>query len=191
MMPLLIPLRFTCLLFSLAAALAVPTGAMAATEVDTARSSVSIVFRQMAAPVEARFRKFSARVDYDSARPEAAKASVEIDTASLDLGDAEYNTVVGQKEWLDVARFPRASFVSGATLASSAGSLTVSGKLTIKGRTVDLAVPVSVRDESGARVFEGRIPIRRLAFNVGEGEWQDTSVVQDEVIVSFRLVVSR
>lgn len=191
MMPLLIPLRFICRFFSVALALAAPTGAMAASEVDMARSSLSIVFRQMATPVEARFRRFSARVDYDSARPDAAKASVDIDTASLDLGDAEYNTVVGQKEWLDVARFPRASFVSGTTLASSAGSLTVSGKLTIKGRTMDLAVPVSIRDEGGVRVFEGRIPIRRLAFNVGEGEWRDTSVVKDEVVIVFRLVVSK
>jgi polyisoprenoid-binding protein YceI len=38
-------------------------------------------------------------------------------------------------------------------------------------------------------VFEGTLPIRRLAFGIGEGEWRDPSVVADEVIVRFRLVV--
>ena len=39
---------------------------------DPAQSSVSATFRQMNVPVEARFNKFSAQVDYDAKRREAA-----------------------------------------------------------------------------------------------------------------------
>jgi polyisoprenoid-binding protein YceI len=46
-----------------------------------------------------------------------------------------------------------------------------------------------VRSEAGATVFEGSVPIRRLAFAIGEGEWKDTALLADEVIVKFRLVV--
>jgi polyisoprenoid-binding protein YceI len=32
------------------------------------------------------------------------------------------------------------------------------------------------------------VPIKRLAFGIGDGEWKDTSVVADEVIIKFRIV---
>jgi polyisoprenoid-binding protein YceI len=59
----------------------------------------------------------------------------------------------------------------------------------LKGRVLDLVANVVRRSESGVQVFEGQLPIRRLAFGIGEGEWRDPSVVADEVVVRFRLVV--
>ena len=166
------------------------TGVKAA-EVDMAHSRVSIVFRAMTAPIEAQFKRFSATIEYDAANSQAAKASVVIDTKSLDLGDTEYNKVVAQKEWLDTARYPSANFNLVSIKTSSGNTLLVIGKLTIKGKTADLSIPVMVKAENGANVFEGRIPIRRLAFNLGEGEWKDTGVVADEVVIAFRLVLTK
>jgi polyisoprenoid-binding protein YceI len=31
------------------------------------------------------------------------------------------------------------------------------------------------------------LPIKRLAFGIGEGEWKDTSIVADEVVIKFRV----
>jgi polyisoprenoid-binding protein YceI len=59
----------------------------------------------------------------------------------------------------------------------------------MKGRVLELVANVARRSEAGFLVFEGQVPIRRLAFGIGEGEWRDPSVVADEVIVRFRLVV--
>src|SRR6266571_7202285 len=75
---------------------------------DAAKSTVSAVFKQMNVPVEAPFKKFSAQIDYDAAKPDAAKANVEIDTASLDVGEAEMNKEVAKKEWFNSAQFPKA-----------------------------------------------------------------------------------
>ena len=55
---------------------------------DGAKSSVGAVFKQMNVPVEAKFKKFTAQIDYDAAKPELSKASVDIDIPSFDLGDA-------------------------------------------------------------------------------------------------------
>ncbi|TFW09797.1 polyisoprenoid-binding protein, partial [Oxalobacteraceae bacterium OM1] len=30
-----------------------------------------------------------------------------------------------------------------------------------------------------------------LAFNIGEGEWKDTSMVADEVLIKFRVVTTQ
>lgn len=154
---------------------------------DPAKSSVSATFKQMNVPVEAKFKKFNARIDYDAAKPELSKAVVDIDTASLDLGDPDYNKEVAKKEWFNVAQFPKASFVSSSIKPAGAGKLTVNGKLSIKGKVTDVTFPMAVKQEAGKQVFEGSLPIKRLTYNIGEGEWKDTGMVADEVLIKFRV----
>ncbi|MET3131034.1 polyisoprenoid-binding protein YceI [Oxalobacteraceae bacterium GrIS 1.11] len=157
---------------------------------DTAKSSVSAVFKQMNVPVEAKFKKFNIVIDYNPATPDAAKASVDIDTASLDIGEAEMNQEVAKKEWFNSAQFPKATFVSSAIKAAGAGKLNVTGKLSIKGKSSDVSFPLSVKTEGGKQVFEGALPIKRLAYNIGEGEWKDTGMVADEVTIKFRVTAA-
>ena len=158
---------------------------------DPAKSRVSAVFKQMNVPVEAPFKKFAAAIDYDAAKPELAKASVEIDTASLDVGDADMNKEVAKKEWFNSVQFPKASFVSSGIKLSAPGILRVSGKLSIKGKVSEVSFPLTVKNEAGKYVFEGALPIKRLAWNIGEGEWKDTSMVADEVAIKFRVVAAQ
>lgn len=173
-----------------ALALALPSIA-AVLKTDPTKSAVSAVFKQMSVPVEATFRKFDAHIDFNPAKPETSKAIVEIDIASFDLGDPAYNKEVLKKEWFDSARFPKASFVSSAMTPGANGAFNVAGKLTIKGRTVDVSFPLNVRKDGARQVFEGALPIKRLAFNIGEGEWKDTSMVADEVVIKFRVVTTQ
>lgn len=158
---------------------------------DAAHSSVAAVFKQMNVPVEAKFKKFSAQVDYDAAKPENGKATVDIDTASLDLGDAEMNKEVAKKDWFNAAQYPKATFTSSSIKPNGAGKLTVAGKLAIKGKTLDVSFPLTVKAEGGKQVFEGTLPIKRLAFNIGEGEWKDTSMVADDVVIKFRVTAAQ
>jgi polyisoprenoid-binding protein YceI len=154
---------------------------------NAAKSSVGVSFKQMGVSVDAAFKKFSAQVDYDPAKPEKSRAKLEIDIPSFDLGDPDYNSEVLKKEWFNASQFAKASFVSSAIRASAPGKLEVTGKLSIKGKTLELTVPLLVRKDGAATVFEGSLPIRRLAFGIGDGEWKDTSIVADEVIIKFHL----
>ncbi len=176
--------RTASLLLALVATLAVATPL----KIDPAKTSVGATFRQMGVPVDAKFNRFVAQVEYDAAKPEAAKASVEIDVASFDLGDPDYNSEVRKKEWFNAAQFPKATFTATKIRAAGAGKLEVSGKLTLKGKTADVSFPMTVKKEGSAQVFEGSLPIRRLAFGIGEGEWEDTSIVADEVVSKFRVL---
>jgi len=173
-----------------AAMLLFVAGAASAQAIDPARSSVSATFKQMGVPVEGKFKKVGGQVAYDPANPAAAQAKVDVDITSFDLGDPQYNREVQQKDWFDAARFPGASFVSTGVRVIGAGRLEASGKLAIKGRSASVSMPLSLRSDAGATVFEGSLPIRRLAFGIGEGEWKDTALLADEVIVKFRLVVA-
>ncbi|WP_420476775.1 YceI family protein [Noviherbaspirillum sp. ST9] len=174
----------------LALAVALPVLA-AQLKSDPAKSSVSAVFKQMNVPVEGKFKRFNAQIDYNSAKPETSKAAMEIDVASFDLGDAEFNKEAQKKDWFNGPQFPKATFVSSALKPAAGGKLDVSGKLTIKGKTSDVAFPLTVKQEGATQVFEGALPIKRLAFNIGEGEWKDTSMVADEVVIKFRVVATQ
>ncbi len=165
--------------------------AYAALKVDTAKSSVSAVSKQMGVPVEGKFKKFTAQIDYNAAKPEASKANVDIDITSFDLGSTEFNSEVMKKDWFNASQHPKASFVSTSIKPAAGGKLDVAGKLTIKGKTADVAFPLTVKKEGATQVFEGAVPIKRLTYNIGEGEWKDTSMVADEVVIKFRVVTAQ
>ena len=157
---------------------------------DNSKSTVHVVFKQMEVPVQARFKKFQAQIDYNASKPELSTAKVEIDVNSIDLPAPEYNQEVLKKEWFNAAQFAKASFISTSMKNLGAGKLEVSGNLTIKGKTLAVRFPLQVKTEAKGLSFEGNLPIKRLQFNIGEGEWKDTSMVADEVIIKFKVVTT-
>jgi polyisoprenoid-binding protein YceI len=169
--------------------LALPASAVPL-KTDTAKSSVTIVFKQLSVPVEARFKKFNAQIDFDSAKPETAKASVDIDIAGFDLGDPEYNQEVMKKDWFNAPQFPKATFTATSIKAAGPGKFDVSGKLTIKGKSGDVNFPLTTKKDGATQVFDGALPIKRLTYNIGEGDWKDTSTVADEVVIKFHIVTT-
>jgi polyisoprenoid-binding protein YceI len=162
--------------------------ASAAGAIDPAKSSVSVTFTQLGVPVQAHFRKFNADIAFDPAAPAAASARVSVDIASFDLGDPEYNSELGKKEWFDTSRFPQATFVADSIKVVSAGKLEATGKLAIKGKSETVTVPVSVEQQGAAQVFTGSLSIQRRHFDIGEGEWRDTDVLADPVLIKFKMV---
>lgn len=175
------------LLAALTLAITIPVFA-AALKVDNDKSSVSIVFKQMNVPVNAKFTKYIANIDYNAAKPETSKAAVTIDLTSFDLGDEQYNKEVLKPEWFNTAKYPKATFSSTGMKAAANGDLVVTGNLSIKGKTVVTTFPLTIKKEGSNLIFEGSIPIKRLAFKIGEGDWEDTDMVANEVMIKFKVV---
>ena len=154
------------------------------------KSRLTCVSRQENVPVEAQFRKFTAQIAFDPARPEAGKAQIEIDLDSFDIGFAEYNEDAKGKNWFDVRNFPRATFVSTTMRTLGGGRFEARGPLTIKGKTNEIVAPFTYKEDAGTGVFDGAFAIRRLQYNIGEGVWKDTDTVANEVQIKFRIVVA-
>ena len=106
------------------------------------KSTIAFVSKQMGVPVEGAFRKFTAQIAIDPARPEAGRARIDIELASIDAGSEEANDEVKGKSWFNVREFPKASFVSSSVKALGGGRFEASGKMTIKGKTLDAARPL-------------------------------------------------
>jgi polyisoprenoid-binding protein YceI len=176
------------LLVFAAAATAAPAFAQRITAIDAAKSEIKFVSTQMNVPVEGRFRKFNAKLDFDPAKPAASKAEIEVDLNSVDTGSDEADTEVKTKGWFNIALFPTAKFVSSAVKPMGSSRYEVTGKLTIKGKSLDVVAPVTVKQEGSNTVFEGGFTLLRLQYGIGEGMWSDTETVANEVKVRFRLV---
>jgi polyisoprenoid-binding protein YceI len=165
----------------------VAVSALAAdTGIDVAKSNIIATFKQEGVSVDAPFKKFSGRIVYDQANLAATSASLDVDTASLDIGDESYNAEVRKKEWFDSATYPRASFRSTAIKAVSEGRFDATGNLTIKGRVLVVTVPITVKKSGVATTFDGSLSISRNSFGIGGPSWNE--LLDDKVTVRFHLV---
>jgi len=188
-------MRPTLLLYAalLSAALltpAAPARADAKTALLADKSELVFGFKQMGVPVEGRFRKFEAQLDFDAKKPETGKIAFTVDLGSVSLGDPSFDKELAGTPWFDTRRNGKASFVSSGIKPAGVGKFDVAGKLTIKGSSRDVVVPITLAQAAGVGTATGSVTIKRLDFKIGEGEWADTSVVANDVVVKFKLSFS-
>ena len=160
------------------------------TQVLTDKSSLAFTSKQMGVPVDGLFRKFSAQLAFDPAKPATASTVLEIDLASIDAGSKDANEEVVGKQWFNVKAFPTARFVSTAVKAVGGGRYEVSGKITIKGQTHDVVAPFTFRQDGANGVFDGGFVLKRMDFGIGEGPWSDVSAVANEIQIKFHVVAT-
>ena len=178
---------------ALALALAALTPAALAieyTEVQPAKSTVNFVYKQMGVAVDGSFKRFSSQLSFDPAKPTAARASFDVELASVDTGAPEGDEEVAGKQWFNTRAFPTARFVSGNIKALGGNRYEVAGQLSIKGRTQPVVVPATFTPQGNSGIFEGSFTIRRADFSIGEGAWAKFDTVANDVQIKFRITAS-
>ena len=179
------------ILFMLTAALAAPLAhAVEYRTVLPKQSRIGFEFRQMNVPIQGGFKRFTSQIQFDPARPEAARAQIEIDLASIDAGSPEADDESAGKLWFNRSAYPKAVFVSSQVRALGANRYELRGTLTLKGRSREMAVPVIYTPGKTAATFDGSFILRRLDFGIGEGMWADVATVANEVRVTFRIAAT-
>lgn len=154
------------------------------------KSAVSFVYKQMGVPVEGGFSRFRGELSFNPARPEAARAVIEIELASVDTGFAEGNEEVQGRLWFDTRNHPLARFVSTSVRPLGGNRFEVAGKMSIKGRTLEVKTPAVFSQTGSSGVFEGAFVLKRADFGIGEGMWADFGTVANEVQIRFRMTAS-
>jgi len=154
------------------------------------KSSISFGYKQMSVPLDGKFKKFTALVDFDQTRPERAFAKFDIEVASIDTGSSEGDDEVVGKVWFNAKAFPKASFVSTGIKSLGANRFEVQGKLTIKGKTLPVTAPFTFKADGTNAVFDGAFNIKRLDYAIGEGEWADEATIANQIQIKFHLIVA-
>jgi len=154
------------------------------------KSTLVFQSKQMGVAVQGGFPKFTAQVTFDPAKPEAAKVNLSIDTAAIDAGSKDANDEVVGKQWFNVKMFPTATFVSSGVKALGGGKFEVSGPLTIKGKTLPVKAPFTMKVDGTNAAFDGSFTIKRTDYAIGEGPWADLDTVANEVLIHFHVVAA-
>lgn len=152
-------------------------------------SQISFTMQQMHVPVQGQFNKFSGDISLDPANAASGHANLTIQIASIQLPTAEAAAQTQKPVWFDVARFPTAHFCTTSIKPLGGDRFQFSGKLTIKGITREVSAPFTASRQGKITLIDGTLPVSRLAFKIGDGEWRDTDTVADTVQIRFRITV--
>lgn len=119
-----------------------------------------------------RFNTFNGEFTYDEDEPNASTVSVEIDTASIDSNHAERDKHLRGTDFLNVKKYPKATFKSTSYKETVPGKATLVGDLTLHGVTKPVTIDVkkigSGPDPWGGyrRGFEGTTKIKLKDFGI-------------------------
>ncbi len=177
----------------LAASISVASSAGAQQKLMPAQSEISFTSRQMGVPVSGSFKKFDAQIVFDPKKPELSKVSFTVDLLSTDIGNPETETELKKPGWFNSFKMPTASFTSTSVKALGAlsnGKFEFAGKLVIKGISQNIVVPVTLIQAKDNTWVVGSFNLKRLDFKIGDGDWNDVSIVANEVTVNLKLVVT-
>src|SRR6185437_3440850 len=140
-----------------------------------AQSSLTYAFSQAGAENQGRFMAFTVSFD-----PAAGRLDVAVDMRSFDTGDQQRNGVLGGKDFFDAAQYPQSRFTATRIEKTAAGYAAM-GSLTLRGVTRNVTIPFAWRTAmvQGHSVgyLSGQTTLQRLAFGVGQGQWQSTEWV--------------
>lgn len=119
-----------------------------------------------------RFNEFDGKFSYDEDAPEKASINVTINTASVDSNHAERDKHLRDTDFLDVEKYPEATFVSTAYKPNGDGTGVLEGDFTLHGVTKPITIEV---EEIGAgsdpwggyrRGFQGKTSFALADFGI-------------------------
>lgn len=135
------------------------------------------------------FGKFMPVIRFDPARLEDSRFDVAIDLGSADTQNSDRDEVLLGPEFFASATLPDSRYVATRFRSLGGNRYVADGTLTLHGITQP--VPLTFTWTPGAKpVLEGEARVSRLAFKVGTGDWSDTALLPDMVMVKTRLVLA-
>ncbi|MBL8299744.1 MAG: YceI family protein [Rhodanobacteraceae bacterium] len=135
-----------------------------------------------------KFARFKAEISLDKAALADARLEVEIDVTSAATGNADYDAELKGSAFFDFAKFPKARFVSTAVRESGA-ALVADGTLTIRDKSKPIQLKLDFKPTGDTASLDVQATLKRLDFDVGTGDWADTSLIAADVTVSSHLVL--
>jgi polyisoprenoid-binding protein YceI len=114
-----------------------------------------------------------------------------IDVASAATGNGDRDAEIPDQDWFWTSHFPRATFVARNFQAAGPGRYVAAGTLTIRGVAKPLSLPFALVINGASAHMTGAVPLNRLAFGVGQGEWAATDSVPAGVTVNVDLTAHR
>ena len=155
------------------------------------KSSITFRPKQMGTEFKGTFDVFSAVIAFDPDNLAESKASIHIQLGTAHTGAPDRDGNLKGKEWLDVARFPEAKFETKSIQKAGANTYKAEGTLTIRNISLPVTLPFTLVITSGEggkiATMDGTVILDRSKFQIGTGQWADTSIIANEVPVDIHV----
>lgn len=150
-------------------------------------SKIEFIGSQVAGNHNGSFQKFSGEIDY-TGNPETSRVSVDIDAASLNADDPKLTEHLKTPDFFDVAKYPKATFVSTAIRAGGdkGASHTVTGNLTMHGVTRSVSFPAAIAATVDAVNVDANFTINRKDFNLNYAG-PANNLIRDDVVLTLNI----
>ncbi|VAV97061.1 hypothetical protein MNBD_ALPHA02-329 [hydrothermal vent metagenome] len=161
-------------------------------QVEGAESSIKFSVAIEGSLTEGEFPEFEAKILFDKEKLDQAKVEI---TIGLNYIEAIYGDVAAnlkKKDWFDVARFPKARFVSTAFKHLDGDNYQVTGSLRLRDVTrAETLYFTLIRYDQKQAEIKGKMVINRLNYGVGQGAWRDLSSVAGQVFLNVVIKAAR
>ena len=143
-------------------------------QVDAAKSTLTFKGSYQGESFDGRFRKFDATIAYDAADLAKSKFDVSVDLSSVDTGSGERDQTLATSDFFDIAKTPKAHFVTESFAKTADGSAEAKGSLTIRNATKPVTLKVTFAENGGAATLDVDTTLKRADFGLGNGgDWAD------------------
>ncbi len=161
-------------------------------------SSLGFVASQSGAGVNGQFDSFEAEICFDPEQLDASTVAVDIDMNSVNSQSADRDQTIRSADLFDVAQWPKARFEVARFTAVGEGRYEAHATLSMRDASLDVVLPFDLEitdhpdeaDQLRAHAV-GELTVLRLDYGVGQGQWQDTSVVANEVVIKIDILAKR
>ncbi|HAH10435.1 MAG TPA: hypothetical protein DCL54_07015 [Alphaproteobacteria bacterium] len=186
-------MRFVTLVAALA--LAVPASATVKWTPDYSASSLGFKGSFGQNTVDGTFSKYTAEVLFDKGNLAGSKIKVVVDTGSVksttspDNYNEETTTALPGAGWLNVAKFPQATFETTSITAKGGDNFEAKGNLTVVGQTQEVVLPFTVKIDGTTATATGKTTVNRMKFGIKGDKplFALPKPVPHEVEISFTL----
>lgn len=141
--------------------------------IDTAHSRVGFVARHaMVTKVRGSFDEYEGSIHIDGENPQNSSGRVTIQAKSINTRNGQRDDHLRSNDFLDMDNYPEISFVSTGIAQTSDDTFTVTGDLTIRGKTLPVEIPFeytgTATDPFGNQRLglEGSVVVNRKDFGV-------------------------
>lgn len=155
---------------------------------DQSTSKVTWMGSKVTGKHDGGFAAFKGTVDVVDVAPETSKVDVEIDATSI-TSDAEKLTGhLKSPDFFDVAKFPKATFVSTriAKGGDKGATHTVTGTLTIKGIAKTVTFPATIQIAGDSASVDTEFAINRRDFSLNYAGMPN-DLIRDDVVIKLAI----
>jgi polyisoprenoid-binding protein YceI len=166
-------------------------------EIDKEHTNFYFSVDHIYAKVQGRFTDFKGTFLFDPDNLDDSEISFEIKVKSVDTGNSKRDKHLLSEDFFYASEYPLITFVGNNITKAGENIYNVKGKLTIRGVSSDLVLPLTyggTKDHPlspGMVVagFNGRVILDRLAYNVGDGKYYKMGAVGKDVDILVTLEV--